>query len=114
MGEVLRHQQDESKRRRAERERARPLLRAWLKAVDAKINTKLLGEFQGRLARKLTNYPSANVGKCWVGQDRLAADLGKSRRTVAAALNDLKAAGLLMGKRGAPGKTATHWFAIDR
>jgi hypothetical protein len=107
-------QQDQSSSaRRAQRERSRPFLKRWIDAVDAKVASKRLGEFCLRLGEKLTNYPSANVGKSYPGQERLGRDLGKAPRTVRAALKDMRDEGLLIRKRGGPGQTATQWFAID-
>jgi hypothetical protein len=107
------HQHDEARKRRAEREYARPFIRRWLIAIKAKVADKSLGEFPLRLAEKMTCVPSANLWKAYLGQIRLGLDLGKSPRTVRGALKDMRDEGLLIRKRGLPGQTATWWFAIN-
>lgn len=92
---------------------ARPLLRAWLGAVEHKIQAKSLKDLDYRLAVILTNFPSANEGKCWPRQKRLARQAGRSERTIREALGRLVSRGLLMRRRGGQGRTSCYAFAID-
>ena len=92
---------------------AQPRLRAWLKAVDGKVQTKQLKDLDYRVANILTSYPSANAGKCWAGQKRLAHQAGRSERTVRAALGRLQSQGLLMTRRRGQGRTSCYDFTIE-
>src|SRR5690348_17306714 len=95
------------------RSAARGLLRAWLGAVEHKVRTKALKDLDYRLATILTSFPSANAGKCWAGQKRLAQQAGRSERTVREALGRLATQGLLRKRRGGPGRTSCYSFTID-
>jgi hypothetical protein len=92
---------------------ARPLILTWLKNVEAKVRTKKLRDLDYRLAVILTNYPSANVGKCWAGQKRLADQAGRCERTIREALGRLESEGLLQTRRGGQGRTSCYSFAVD-
>jgi DNA-binding PadR family transcriptional regulator len=92
---------------------ARPLVLAWLKNVEAKVRTKKLRDLDYRLAVILTNYPSANVGKCWAGQKRLSDQAGRCERTTREALGRLESEGLLKTRRGGQGRTSCYTFTVD-
>jgi hypothetical protein len=92
---------------------ARPLILAWLKNVEAKVRTKKLRDLDYRLAVILTNYPSANAGKCWAGQKRLSDQAGRCERTIREALGRLESEGLLKTRRGGQGRTSCYSFAVD-
>jgi hypothetical protein len=92
---------------------ARPLILTWLKNVEAKVRTKKLRDLDYRLAVILTNYPSANVGKCWAGQKRLSDQAGRCERTIREALGRLESAGMLKTRRGGQGRTSCYSFAVD-
>src|ERR1700737_906527 len=81
------------------RNAARPRIRKWLARIEAEISTGRLSALEGRLAQILTNYPSANDGICWSGQQRLAAKLGRCDRTVRRSLDRLERAGFLHAKQ---------------
>ena len=65
------------------------------------------------LAELMNNYPSANYGYVWVGQARLGRERGFCGRTARRALRRMREAGLLVCKRGGPGKKATWTFCVD-
>lgn len=92
------------------RRRARPILRHWLRLVGQGVADGALSPTDYLLAQALTHYPSANYGRCWAGQQRLADTLGRTTRTIRTSLTRLCRAGLLAGKRGAPGRTAVWTF----
>jgi DNA-binding MarR family transcriptional regulator len=93
---------------------ARPLIFAWLKAVEALVRTKKLKDLDYRLAVILTNCgPSANVGKCFAGQKRLADQAGRCERTIREALGRLESAGLLSTRRGGQGRTSRYTFSLN-
>jgi len=98
------------------RRRARPLNRQWLGAIDQHITEgkapKLL-HVDYRMAKELTNYPSANEGRCYAGQKRLGAKIGVAERTARGSLARLRAAAFLSTKRGGPGRTASWIFCIN-
>jgi DNA-binding MarR family transcriptional regulator len=91
---------------------ARPALLAWHKAVEAMVRAKKLKDLDYRLAVILTNYPSANFGKCWAGQKRLADQAGRCERTIREALGRLESAGLLSTRRGGQGRTSCYTFTL--
>jgi hypothetical protein len=95
------------------RAEGRPLILRWLKSVEAKVRTKKLRDLDYRLAVILTNYPSANVGKCWAGQKRLSDQAGRCERTIREALGRLGSEGLLKTRRGGQGRTSCYSFAVD-
>jgi hypothetical protein len=97
----------------AARATARPLILAWLKSVEAKVRTKKLKDLDYRLAVILTNFPSANDGKCWPGQKYLAGQAGRCERTIREALGRLENEGLLKTRRGGQGYTSCYTYAID-
>lgn len=65
------------------------------------------------LAKELANYPSANEGRAYPGVKRLAEKLGCVDRTVNRGLERLAVEGLLITRRGGPGKTARRFFAFQ-
>jgi hypothetical protein len=95
------------------RKAARKRIAAWLKAVEVAARSKKLKDLDCRVAAALTNYPSANHGKCWAGIKRLADQLGRSERTIRYAIERLTDAGLLSVCRGGQGWTSTYTFLID-
>jgi len=99
---------------RERREAARPRLLAWLRVVEAKVRTKELKDLDYRLAVVLTNYPSANEGKCWAGQKRLADQMGRSERTIREAVGRLESGGFLTTRRRGQGRTSCYTLTIDR
>lgn len=115
MTALIRAAQPEIARQAASEARAaaRPLILAWLKNVEAKVRTKKLRDLDFRLAMVLTNYPSANVGKCWAGQRRLSDQAGRCERTIRDALGRLENEGLLKTRRGGQGRTSCYTFTID-
>lgn len=92
---------------------ARPILRDWLKRVECNVVDGKLSALDLMMARELTNYPSANQGRCYAGQERLGKAIGKCARTARTSLHRLCSAGLLTGKRGGPGRTASWTFCIN-
>lgn len=92
---------------------ARPLILAWLKNVEARVRSKKLRDLDYRLAVILTNYPSANVGKCWAGQKRLSDQAGRCERTIREALGRLESEGLLKTRRGGQGRTSCYSFTVN-
>jgi DNA-binding transcriptional ArsR family regulator len=95
------------------RKAARKRTAAWLKAVEAAARDKKLKDLDCRVAGVMTNYPSANRGKCWAGIERLADQIGRSERTIRYAIDRLAEAGLLLVRRGGQGWTNTYTFLID-
>jgi hypothetical protein len=55
------------------RKRARPILRAWLRRVELYVMAGQLRSVDYMLAKEMCNYPSANQGRCYAGQERLGA-----------------------------------------
>lgn len=94
------------------RRRARPILQKWIKCVEQRVLLGDLTALDVMMARELTNYPSANEGRCYAGQERLGAAIGKCARTARSSLHRLCSAGLLASKRGGPGRTASWTFCI--
>lgn len=64
------------------------------------------------LSEELTNYPSANYGYAYVGQQRVAGKLGASLRTVQRMFARYIAAGFLVREFGGQGRTSKWTFAI--
>jgi Helix-turn-helix domain len=98
----------------AARRRARPLLRYWLRKVERAVIDRRLLPIDYLLAKELTNYPSANDGRCYAGQKRLAGKIGRSDRTARQSLKRLCGEGLLKGKRGGPARTASWSFCFAK
>jgi hypothetical protein len=97
----------------AARRRARPILKRWLQRVEHHVLSKQLLPLDYLMAKELTNYPSANEGRCYAGQERLGAAVGSCSRTARSSLKRLCDAGLLVSKRGGPGRTASWSFCIN-
>src|SRR5258708_34428498 len=83
---------DEAARRK--RDRARPLITRWLKAIETVIREGRLSNLDGRLARTLTCVPSANDGVCWARQECLAGALGRRMRTIMHSVGRLQPEGV--------------------
>src|SRR5438105_2105406 len=73
------------------RERARPVVRQWLRRVKLEVTAGWLLPIDLLVAEELTDYPSANEGRCYAGQERLARALGCCPRTVRSSLARLRA-----------------------
>lgn len=95
------------------RARARPILKEWLIRVEHHIMAGALSPLDLMMARELTNYPSANEGRCYAGQERLGKAIGSCARTARSSLKRLCQAGLLTTKRGGPGRTSAWTFCIN-
>jgi hypothetical protein len=95
------------------RERARPLLRYWLKKVERAIVGGDLEPIDYFTAKELTNYPSANEGRCYAGEKRIASNIGRCERSARQSLKRMKDAGLLICRRGGPGRTASWFFTFQ-
>lgn len=86
----------------------------WHKEVDARIRAGRLIDFDGRLVRALSNFPSATLeGRCWVGQTRLSATLNRSDRTIRSSLARLRSELLLQCKQRGNGRSCRYTFCID-
>ncbi len=96
------------------RRRARPLLRYWLRKVERAVVDGRLLPIDYLLAKELTNYPSSNQGRCYAGQKRLGRAVGRCARTARQSLKRLCTNGLLLSKRGGPGRTASWSFCFER
>jgi hypothetical protein len=96
------------------RRRARPLLNYWLRKVERAVVDKKLQPVDYLMAKELTNYPSANQGRCYPGQTRLGKKLGICDRTARRSLKRLCNEGLLQCKRGGPGRTASWTFCFNK
>jgi hypothetical protein len=94
------------------RKHARPLLRYWMRKVEKAVLSGRLLPIDLMLAKELTNYPSANEGRCYAGQKRLGAAIARSDRTARECLKRLCQDGLLACKRGGPGRTASWTFCF--
>ena len=95
------------------RHRARPVLKRWLQRVEHHIVSGQLAPLDYLMAKELTNYPSANEGRCFAGQTRLGAAVGSCTRTARSSLKRMCSVGLLARKRGGPGRTASWTFCIN-
>lgn len=95
------------------RRHARPVLKRWLQRVEHHIVSGQLAPLDYLLAKELTNYPSANEGRCYAGQTRLGAAVGSCTRTARSSLKRMCSVGLLARKRGGPGRTASWTFCIN-
>lgn len=104
---------DEKRSLAQARARARPILREWLRRVEHHVLAGKLGPLDLMMAKELTNYPSANEGRCYAGQERLGAAVGKCARTARSSLKRLCQAGLLTSKRGGPGRTSSWMLCIN-
>lgn len=92
---------------------ARPFLKRWLQQVEQQVLAGRLIPLDLMMAKELTNYPSANEGRCYAGQTRLGAAVGSCQRTARSSLKRLSDAGLLTSKRGGPGRTAAWRFCVS-
>jgi hypothetical protein len=97
----------------AARNKARPLIAAWLKKIDVAIREGRLSALDGRLARALTDFPSANQGKSWPSQLRFAATLGKSARTIRYAVARLERVGFLLTEQQGWNRSCCYTFILD-
>lgn len=98
---------------KAARDAARPVLKRWIENVDNLVAKRALKPLDSLVARHLTNYPSANEGRCYAGQERIGEKVGCSARSARRSLKRLRDAGLLATKRGGPGKSASWSFCIN-
>jgi len=115
VGEVLKLQVRLSDLTESAKRVGRQRLAVWLRAVDARIDSLELIDFDGRLARALTKFPSATLeGHCWAGQVRLSRSLSKSDRTIRRSIARLERCGLLLALQRGRGRTARYVFAVDR
>ncbi len=115
MGEVLKLQVRLSDLTESAKRVGRQRLALWLRTVDARIDSRELIDFDGRLARALTKFPSATLeGHCWSGQLRLSRSLSKSDRTIRRSLARMERRGLLLTLQRGGGRTARYVFSIDR
>jgi hypothetical protein len=105
--------EDDTRIRAEARKRARPILRAWLNRIEHYVAAGKLSEVDYRTAKEMTNYPSANFGRCFAGQERIGHNLNRSQRTVRESQSRLRQAKFLSKIGGAPGKTATWFFLVD-
>jgi hypothetical protein len=105
--------QSEKKALDEARKRARPVLRAWLRRVELDVMAGQLAALDFLTAKELTNYPSANEGRCYAGQERLGAALGSSARTARSSLKRLRDRGFVCCKRGGPGRSASWTFCVN-
>jgi hypothetical protein len=94
------------------KQRQRRVLK-WLSAADAKRVAGVIRLVDCAVARALENFPSANQGYCFAGQDTLGKRVGRSGRRVRESLKRLCDAGLLDSRRRGPGRTAIWTFCID-
>ena len=106
-------QPDEKKALAEARERARPILKEWLRRVELAVMAGQLAAIDFLMAKELTNYPSANEGRCYAGQERLGAALGSSVRTARYSLKRLRDEKFVSCKRGGPGRTASWIFCVN-
>ena len=95
------------------RKRARPILRAWLRRVELYVMAGQLRSVDYMVAKEMCNYPSANQGRCYAGQERLGAAVGATSRTARASLKRLRDRELVDCKRGGPGRTASWTFCVN-
>jgi hypothetical protein len=115
VGEVLKLQVRLSDLTESAKRAGRQRLAVWLRAVDARIDSLELIDFDGRFARALTKFPSATLeGHCWPGQPRLSRSLSKSDRTIRRSIARLEGCGLLLALQRGKGRTARYIFSIDR
>jgi hypothetical protein len=115
VGEVLKLQVHLSDLTEQAKRAGRQKLAVWLRSVDARIDSRELIDFDGRLARALTKFPSSVLeGHCWSGQLRLSRSLSKSDRTVRRSIGRLERCGLLLALQRGRGRTARYVFCIDR
>jgi hypothetical protein len=105
---------DDAKALAEARKRARPILREWLHRIELAVMGGELSPTDYLMAKELGNYPSANQGRCYAGQERLGREgLGSSARTARASLKRLRDRGFLSRKRGGPGRTASWTFCVN-
>jgi hypothetical protein len=95
------------------RERARPILREWLRRIELDVMAGRLAAIDFLTAKELCNYPSANVGRCYASQDRIGEAIGACARTARSSLKRLREREYLSTKRGGPGRTATWFFCVN-
>jgi hypothetical protein len=114
MGDVL-HLKSVAKDRKARDARnfARPRITNWHRRIDGEMREAMLLEIDGRLARLLTSFPSANDGVCWPGQMRLAATLGKSDRTIRRSISRLERRGFLVARQQGWNLSNCYVFMLD-
>jgi Helix-turn-helix domain len=86
-------------------------LAIWLRSVDAKIESGDLIDFDGRVARALTRFPSSTLeGHCWVSQARLSRSLARSERTIRRSIARLERHRLLHVRLRGAGRTSQYLF----
>jgi hypothetical protein len=105
--------QNEKKALDEARKRARPVLKEWLRRVELDVMGGGLAALDYLMAKELTNYPSANEGRCYAGQQRLGAALGVSARTARSSLKRLRDREFVCCKRGGPGRSASWTFCVN-
>lgn len=104
---------DDEKSLAEARKRARPILREWLRRIELAVMAGELSPIDFLIAKELCNYPSANEGRCYAGQERLGAAVGSCTRTARSSLSRLRGRGFLFCKRGGPGRTASWTFCVN-
>jgi hypothetical protein len=95
------------------RKLARPILRQWLRRIELDVMAGQLAPLDVLTAKELCNYPSANHGRCFAGQQRIAAAIGSCARTVRSSLKRLIDRGFLSSRRGGQGRTSTWLFCVN-
>jgi hypothetical protein len=105
--------QSEKKALDKARKHARPLLNEWLRRVELDVMAGQLAPVDFLTAKELTNYPSANEGRCYAGQQRIGEAIGASARTARASLKRLRDRELVCCKRGGPGRSASWTFCVN-
>ncbi len=92
----------------------RKRLGIWLRHVEAKTELRELIDFDGRVARAMTKFPSAVIeGHCWVGQLRLSGSLARSDRTLRRSIARLERCGLLLVRQRGARRSASYIFCIN-
>jgi hypothetical protein len=117
MADVLPFNQNESRRRRDQSEKAkagRKLLAEWRRVVEDAIRSKRLIATDGRTADALMNFKSSTMsGYLWAAQATLGEKLGASVSTVDRSWRRLKRAGFLDVRKRGTGRSAICVFCID-
>src|SRR5262245_51142390 len=114
MAEVLAFRARAGDLNESAKKRGRQLLAKWLRHGDAKIEQGLLIDFDGRVARAFTKFPSSVLeGHFWAGQPRLAQAVCRSVRSLQRSVARFERNGLLFAKQRGAGQTARYVFCID-
>jgi hypothetical protein len=84
-----------------------------LRRIELDVMAGRLAPLDFLVAKELSNYPSANEGRCYAGQKRIGKAVGACDRTARSSLKRLRDREFIFRKRGGPGRTASWTFCVN-